>query len=61
MGLIMSENPTPTKTVKDVIKWKNPDIHNKLARWGEFREFFVADIEIDPKTGSGTIQFRKPR
>jgi predicted metal-dependent hydrolase len=44
------------RTVRQVIKWKNPDIHPRLRKWGEFQEYFTAEIIIDPRTGEGTIK-----
>ena len=48
------------KPAEDVITWKNPDFNSRLRKWGECQEYFTADVAIDPKTGKGTIQLRKP-
>lgn len=37
-----------------------PDLNPRLRKWGEFQEYFTADVEIDPMTGEGTIKLRKP-
>jgi len=47
-----------TKLIKETISWKNPDCSRELAEWGEYGEYFVADVEIDPITGEGTIKLR---
>jgi len=52
--------PSKPRLVKQVIFWKNPDINPRLRKWGEFQEYFTADVSIDPKTGEGTIKLRKP-
>lgn len=61
---MMSPDPQAPKPipspVKAVIKWKDPDFPSKLTKWGVFHEYFTADISINHKTGSGTIQLRKP-
>ena len=51
----------PAAVVKTRIEWKNPDAPRKLSKWGEFGEYFKAEIEVNPTTGKGTIKFIKNR
>lgn len=60
MSTTETKAPKKPSLAKSVIEWKDPDFHPKLAKWGEFSEYFVADVAIDPKTGEGTIKLRKP-
>lgn len=59
-GNMKKTETSKPKKVRQVIHWKNPDIHVSLRRWGEFQGYFEADTIIDPKTGEGTIKLRKP-
>ena len=56
--------PEPTKkTPKPVrceIVWKDTDCDDRLRKWGEFGEYFTAQIEVNPRTGKGTIKLIKP-
>ncbi len=48
---------------KFTIKWKDPDMISlcrPMVKWGEFGEYFEAEVVVDHKTGKGTIKFFKP-
>jgi hypothetical protein len=50
-----------SKLVKETISWKNPDFSQELIKWGKHGEYFVAGVEINPKTGEGTIKLRRQK
>ena len=56
----MNTEKTPKpKTLKATIRWKNPDMPKGFSKWGEFGEYYDAEIEVNQRTGKGTIKILK--
>lgn len=49
----------PPVLVRHRIRWKDPDAPRELRKFGACGEYFIAEIEIGPKSGVGVIRLKK--